>query len=158
MNKLLYWLSLLLLALFIFFPTKENFDVDSFSTDKITVEVKGEVSEPGIYHLKAYSTVSDLLKMVQLNDEADTSSLNLTLVLKDNDVIVIDKKSQEEKISINTASLEELCTIPYVGEKTAQKIIDYRQQNGPFQTLEELMNIKGIGEKKFAKMQEYIRL
>ncbi len=158
MKKLLYWLSLLLLALFIFFPTKDNFDVDSFVTDNISVEVKGEVRKPGIYHLKAYSTVSDLLEMVELNDLADISSLNLTLVLKDNDVIVIDKKSQEEKISINTASLEQLCTIPYIGEKTAQKIIDYRQQNGPFQTLEELMNVKGIGEKKFAKMQEYIRL
>lgn len=158
MKKLLYWLSLLLLALFIFFPTRDNFDVDSFVTDNISVEVKGEVSKPGIYHLKAYSTVSDLLEMVELNEQADISSLNLTLVLKDNDVIVIDKKSQEEKISINTASLEQLCTIPYIGEKTAQKIIDYRQQNGPFQTLEELMNVKGIGEKKFAKMQEYIRL
>lgn len=158
MKKLLYWLSLLLLALFIFFPTKDNFDVDSFVTDNISVEVKGEVRKPGIYHLKAYCTVSDLLEMVELNEQADISSLNLTLVLKDNDVIVIDKKSQEEKISINTASLEQLCTIPYIGEKTAQKIIDYRQQNGPFQTLEELMNVKGIGEKKFAKMQEYIRL
>lgn len=158
MKKLLYWISLLFLALFLLLPTDSSFDIGKLTTDKINVEVKGEVSEPGVYQLDAYSTVDDLLNIVTLSEDADLSSLNLTLVLKDNDVIIIDKNQEMEKVSINTASLEQLCTIPYVGEKTAQKIIDYRQENGPFQTLEDLMNVKGIGEKKFEKMKDYIRL
>ncbi len=158
MKKLLYWISLLFLALFLLLPSDSSLEIGMLTTDKISVEVKGEVSKPGVYQLEAYSTVEDLLKLITLTDEADLSSLNQTLVLKDSDVIVIDKKQEVQKVSINTASLEQLCTIPYVGEKTAQKIIDYRQEIGPFQSLEDLMNVKGIGKKKYEKMKDYIRL
>jgi len=61
------------------------------------------------------------------------------------------------KISINLANKSDLCQIPGVGEKTAEKIILYRTKH-PFRSLSELMNIKGIGPKKFLKMKKKIRL
>ena len=60
------------------------------------------------------------------------------------------------KVNLNTASLEDLQKIPGVGPSTAQKILAYRQQNGPFQQVEDLMQVKGIKEGKFAKMVDYI--
>ncbi|HPW53573.1 MAG TPA: helix-hairpin-helix domain-containing protein, partial [Erysipelotrichaceae bacterium] len=84
--------------------------------------------------------------------------LNLTTVLKNRDVIVLDKKKEIEKISINTADIKQLMQIPYVGEKTALLIIEYRNRHGCFKTIEEIMEIKGIGPKKFEKMKDYIRL
>ena len=80
------------------------------------------------------------------------------MVLKNNDVIVLNKKKELEKISINSADLNQLMEIPYVGEKTALLIIEYRNTHGSFKTIEEIMEIKGIGLKKFEKMKEYIRL
>lgn len=60
------------------------------------------------------------------------------------------------KVNLNTASLEDLQKIPGVGPSTAQKILAYRQENGPFQQVEDLMQVKGIKEGKFAKMVDYI--
>jgi competence protein ComEA len=62
------------------------------------------------------------------------------------------------QININTASKEELILLPGVGEKTALKIIDYREKNDSFKKIEEIMNIKGIGQKKFEKMKIYIKV
>jgi len=62
------------------------------------------------------------------------------------------------KVNINTAGLEELDTLPGVGPVTAQKIIDYRQANGPFQTIEAIMDVSGIGPATFVKMQDLITI
>lgn len=63
-----------------------------------------------------------------------------------------------EKISINTASLEQLITIPGIGNTKAQSIIEYRENNGLFKSIEEIMNIKGIGESTFEKLKNYITI
>lgn len=60
------------------------------------------------------------------------------------------------KININTATLDELTQLPRVGPKTAEKIIKYREEHGPFKTIEDIMNVKGIGPKTFAKMRHMI--
>ena len=63
-----------------------------------------------------------------------------------------------EKININTANLEELDYITGVGPAIAQRIIDYRNQNGPFQTIEEIKNVSGIGDVNFEKMKDEITM
>jgi len=67
-------------------------------------------------------------------------------------------KKDSERININNASLDELKKIPGVGESTAQKIIDYREQNGGFLYTSEIINVNGISEKKFNAMKDYITI
>ena len=56
-------------------------------------------------------------------------------------------------VNINTASATEIATLPGIGDKTAARIVEYRQKNGPFKKIEELMNVRGIGEKNFLKLK-----
>jgi comEA protein len=65
-------------------------------------------------------------------------------------------KASEKKININTASLAELQKLPRVGEKVAQRIIDFRKKNGRFRKIEEIMKVKGIGEKMFNRIKDLI--
>lgn len=75
-----------------------------------------------------------------------------------NDACITEDKKSNTKISINNAPLEELMTINGIGETKAKEIIAYREQNGPFQTIEDLTKVPGIGESTFAKIKEDITL
>ena len=59
-------------------------------------------------------------------------------------------------VNLNSASVAQLQTLPGIGASTAQRIVDYRQKNGSFKKIEELMNVKGIGEKSFLKLKPLI--
>jgi competence protein ComEA len=59
-------------------------------------------------------------------------------------------------VNLNTATAEQLATIPGVGVKMAERILDYRQKNGGFKKVEDLMNVSGVGEKSFLKMKPLI--
>jgi competence protein ComEA len=59
-------------------------------------------------------------------------------------------------VNLNTATAEQLATIPGVGPRMAERIIDYRQKNGGFKKVEDLMNVSGVGEKSFLKMKPLI--
>jgi competence protein ComEA len=59
-------------------------------------------------------------------------------------------------VNLNTATAEQLATIPGVGPKMAERILDYRQKNGGFKKIEDLMNVSGVGEKSFLKMKPLI--
>ena len=59
-------------------------------------------------------------------------------------------------VNLNTASATELEALPGIGAKTAARIVEYRQKNGPFKKIEELMNIRGVGEKNFLKLKPQI--
>lgn len=65
-------------------------------------------------------------------------------------------QEQTTKIDLNTASIELLQTLPGIGPRTAERIVEYREQNGPFEKIEELMNVRGVGEKSFLRLRELI--
>ena len=122
------------------------------------VEIKGAISNPGVYTLKRNSSISTLIKTSgPLLENADTSSISFTHILQDKDVVVIPKVKEIKLISINSATKEELQTLPGIGPSIAQRIIDYRQEN-TFQILEQIKDVKGIGEALFNKIKDKICL
>ena len=66
------------------------------------------------------------------------------------------KATASNPVNLNSASVAQLQTLPGIGASTAQRIVDYRQKNGSFKKIEELMNVKGIGEKSFLKLKPLI--
>ena len=135
-----------------------NIEFENIDLNKtIEVEVRGQVIEKTI-NLPIGSTFNDLLKEIELVDGYDISSYSLNQVLYNKQIIVIPKLKEYQLISINSATISELCTLPGIGESTAEKIIEYRNNYGSFNSLEELKNISGIGEKKYEKIKELITL
>lgn len=143
----------------LFFLANVNIKSETKLSNTISVEVKGEVENPGVFTLNKGSNLNDLIQKLRLKNNADTSNLSLLKTLYNNQIIVISKKEDNiNKISINSANLNELCLLPGIGESTALKIIEYRNNNGSFNSLEEIKNINGIGDKKYEKIKEFITL
>ena len=67
-------------------------------------------------------------------------------------------KPAVKKVNINTANLDELQTLPRIGEKVVQRIIDFRKEHGPFKKIEELMKVQGVGEKTFKLLKDKIEV
>lgn len=141
------------------------------TNEMITVYVSGEVNTPGVIQLPLNSRISDAIDACNgFTPLADKSKINLAQKLADGmqiqvnsqNKIVTDEQpsinSSNNLVNINTATKEELDTLPGIGPATAQKILDYRNEHGNFQTLDDLKNVKGIGETKFAKIQDKISL
>ncbi|MGB9661535.1 MAG: helix-hairpin-helix domain-containing protein [Moorellaceae bacterium] len=137
----------------------------------ITVHVAGAVARPGVYQLPAGARVSEAVQLAGPLPEANPHALNLAAPLKDGQQIVVPRAGEEAsagaasdaagnrskgKININTAGLEELDTLPGIGPALAQRILDYRQQHGPFRTIEDLQNVSGIGVKRFEELKDLI--
>ena len=137
------------------------------------VHISGAVNKPGILRLDSNKRVVDALDLAGgARDDADLDKINLAAKLHDEEKIYIPKvgevqsnisslasspssSASSSKININSADLNELTKIPGVGEKTAQKILDYRANNS-FSSIEDIKNVPGIGDKKFESMKDYI--
>lgn len=127
-------------------------------TKDYQAEIRGEVYNPGVYSIDADETLESLIeKAGGLKETADLGSLSLLKKILHQDVIVIPEKEEAVKISINSATLEELMTLKGIGESKARNIIEYREQNS-FHALEDIMNVKGIGSKIFEKIKDHISL
>lgn len=145
------------------------------TSGEVVVHVTGAVSTPGVYTLPSDARVDDAVRAAGATAEADLSQLNLAQKLADGQKITVpaigsastsagegtttttaDTNSDGALVNINTASLEELETLPSIGEVRAQAIITYRETNGGFRTIEELQEVSGIGEKIFADVAPYI--
>ena len=85
----------------------------------------------------------------------ETSQL-ISFMQNEDACISNDNKSGTTLVSINSGSVEELSKLPGIGEAKAKKIIEYRDQNGLFKTIEDIKNVPGIGENIFAQIKDYI--
>lgn len=156
-KALIVFLILFLLAVSI---DLKPLDIKSASASNIHVTIKGAVAKEGVFELPVYASTKDLLEKAMPSYDADLSAINPETILKDGDILVIPEVSETtiQKININTAGIEELCMIQGIGESIAVRIIEYRNENGYFQTIEDIMRVKGIGEAKFEKMKESIAI
>ncbi|MDD4785388.1 MAG: helix-hairpin-helix domain-containing protein [Candidatus Shapirobacteria bacterium] len=152
---------------------KNDVQVDS----EVVIDISGEVMKPGVYKLKNGLRIEDVLIMVGgLNAKADRDwvdkNLNRAEKVYDGQKIYIPNKLESEKfqvksssslsdnkvIRLNSASLEELDKLDGVGPAIAQRIIDYRTENGGFKSVEEIKLVPGIGDKMFEKIKDEIQL
>ena len=143
---------------------------------EVSVYVVGAVKNPGVFQLPKGCLVENAVQAAGgFTEDSDREAVNLVYVIDTNLMIRIpsiedsDKNwlpgtengntaipSSQSKININTAGIQQLCTLPGVGESTAQKIVNYRTENGPFQTPEEIKNISGIKEAKYEAIKDMI--
>ena len=133
-------------------------EVEKLIPKTITVEVVGHLKTPGLFEVENYSTINDLVKDLELFEDSSLDHYSLTEQLVANQVISVGQKSKEKKISINSASKEELMSLRGVGEVMADRIITYRNENGGFSKLDDLKNVKGIGDKVFLNIKDFIIL
>ena len=149
----------------------------------IYIDIKGAVNRPGLYQLSEGSRMIDAIEAAGgLTIEADDRTINLAEKLFDQQKIIVYTESEVEeqltqgdrdnlldrdyhlsspsvasqKININIATVEELQTLPNIGPKKAQAIIEYRQTNGSFQSTDQIKEIKGIGEKTYEELAHLI--
>ena len=113
------------------------------------IYIGGAVANPGFYSLKEDDTIQALLLDAGIEPDADPSHIKI-YIPQEGEI------QSPQKIDINRAEPWLLQALPGIGEVTTQKIVDYRNENGPFNRIEDLLQVKGIGEGTFEKMKDYI--
>lgn len=134
------------------------------------VEIKGEVMKPGVYAMKKDSRLNDLvLEAGGASPDANLRHINLAIRLIDGDSFYIPHMNEEETgpeamggsqskdktIDLNKATKEELMTVPGIGPSTADNIINYREEAGRFNSVDDLLNVDRIGDKTLEKLRPY---
>ncbi|MBQ6900564.1 MAG: helix-hairpin-helix domain-containing protein [Firmicutes bacterium] len=143
---------------------------------KMYVDVSGAVVNPGVYEVGSQTRLFQVIEMAGgLTENADVDSLNRAEIVYDGQKIIVgilgepsaaaseSSGSQSAqsgitngKVNLNLAGSATLQTIPGIGPSKADRIIDYRNTNGRFRKIEDIMNITGIGEKTFESIKDYI--
>ncbi|WP_306981353.1 helix-hairpin-helix domain-containing protein [Streptomyces canus] len=141
---------------------------------EIVVDVGGKVREPGIQRLPAGSRVADALKAAGgVRPGTNTDTLNRARFLVDGEQVIVGGPAAPAPapgtggsapggpaaapVSLNTATVDQLDTLPGVGPVLAQHIVDYRTQHGGFRSVDELREVNGIGDRRFADLRNLVR-
>ena len=162
--------------------TNEN----NTNDDIVIIHITGSVKNPGIVKLKEGSRIEDAIEAAGgLTENADITKVNLAYVVEDGTKIKIPSASEEDigdediidsksgdniiieentvssnnstqTININKATEKEFETLPGIGPSLASKIIEYRNQNGKFESIEDIKNVNGIGDNKYEKIKDLI--
>ena len=141
----------------------------------IRVHVSGAVRQPAVYELPVGSIVQDAVNAAGgPASDADLDHINLALELRDQQQVYVPRQGETDPppvvsggesdgggaagalININTATAAELETLPRIGPTTAQRILDYREANGPFATIEDIQDVTGIGPATFEGLKDMI--
>jgi competence protein ComEA len=137
---------------------------------RLLVDIKGEVSFPGVYEMDAGARVKDVVEEAGgLTEEADQHLINLAQKVFDEMILIVPKigdessgsnevTSESTKVRINYATAEEIQQLPGIGPSKANAILEYREEHGFFQKPEDLLNVSGIGEKTLETLLEEIQI
>jgi len=173
-------MGIIILVFFNYFNSKNKgliingiYMLEELQKEKIGVYIDGEVNKPGYIQIPNGSTLKYAInKAGGITINADIQNIDENMILKNQEKIIIPKiiennidegeetsldDNENDKININTASVDELTELQGIGEKTAEKIIEYRRQN-KFNNIEEIMEVKGIGESKFENIKDKIAI
>lgn len=143
------------------------------SATEIVVDVKGAVKKPGIYTFSEQVRIYQVLQQAGgVLPEGDTNQINLAEVVSDGSILYIPKKGEDipmipdtgtgtsasKKININTATAEELKQLNGIGPSKAKAIVDYREEHGKFQSVDELTKVPGVGEKTLEQFRDQVEV
>lgn len=147
---------------------------DTQDNSEVVIDISGEVVNPGVYKLENGAILDDAIAMAGgLGSKANLKWIdkNLNRAEKlyngqkiyipnvvENETVILGVSTTKNIIRINTASLEDLDLLNGVGPSIAQRIIDYRTENGGFKSIEEIKLVPGIGDKMFEKIKNDIQL
>ena len=147
--------------------------MEEVAAETICVHVCGYVKNPGVYYLTKGARIHEAVEMAGgMTEEADSQYVNLAEEAEDGTKIYIPgleevadgrvlfgaADEEDGLVNINTASLEELKTLPGIGDIKAEAIISYRESEGAFTAIEDIMNIDGIKESSYEKIKEHIKV
>ncbi|MCT3601816.1 ComEA family DNA-binding protein [Lactobacillus acidophilus] len=159
--------------------------VQTSNSKTITCDISGAIKHQGVYTLKNGARLQELIEAAGgITSRAQVKVINRAVLLKDQDKIYIPYKGEKvesavttpntnsgnndsanssnqaggDKVNLNTANITELQKLTGIGEKKAEQIIAYREQNGSFQKIEDLMQVSGIGEKTFASLKDQLAI
>lgn len=141
-------------------------------TEYIFVHIEGCVQNPGLFKIEKGTRLYELIDIAGgETEDADLSKINLASILVDTQKIYVpaitiysenDENSTDyshnKLVNINTATSSELQTLNGIGPNMAERIIKYREQNGGFTQIDDIMKVEGIGESKFNKIKENITI
>lgn len=156
-------------------PLQEELnEIEEHEDQDILVDVKGAVQRPGVYRASAGDRIKDVIESAGgITKDANPDATNFAMRVTDEMVVYVPTIGEEDalgeggmmdggidsanqKININKATADELETLPGIGPAKAQAIIEYRESNGAFKAIEDIMSISGFGEKTFEKLKESI--
>jgi competence protein ComEA len=130
----------------------------------VFVHVAGEVAKPGVYELPVDSRVFDAIAAAGgLANTADGTSINLARLVQDGEQIVVGiagatSAASTGKLNINRATASDFDTLPRIGPTLAERIVAFRDDNGPFASIDDLGNVPGIGDVTLAGFRDQLTL